>query len=110
MELFCPYKLRTLLNLTEVVNFSSIMRAQYYYNSLVLPCYVRDNDPPVSTRDNTTIFSTFFPYSSYINMQKKYFSTFKFLVHCVPRVLCYYCHANKCITHAPDLTKQQLSG
>jgi len=46
-------------------------------------------------------------------MRKKYFSTFKFLVlycQCVPRVLCYYCHANKCITHAPDLTKQQLSG
>src|SRR6218665_1031956 len=102
-----------LFNLTEVVNFSSMMRAQYNYNSLVLPCYMCDNDPPVSTRDNTTIFSKFFPYSSYINMRKKYFSTFKFLVlycQCVPRVLCYYCHANKCITHAPDLTKQQLSG
>jgi len=102
-----------LFNLTEVVNFSSMMRAQYHYNLLVLPCYVCDNDPPVSTRDNTTIFSTFCPYSSYINMRKKYFSTLTYLViccQCVPRVLCYYCHANKCITHAPYIIKQQLSG
>jgi len=37
----------------------------------------------------------------------------KFLViccQCVPRASCYYCHAKKCITHAPDITKQQLSG
>src|SRR6218665_2342317 len=73
---WCPYKLLLcLFILREVVNFFSMMHAQYHYNSLVLPCYVCDNDPPVSMRDNITIFSTFCPclYNCYTGKMLKIF-------------------------------------